>query len=487
MVTAETDRGLGRLRAALPAGGYSRLPVEDDVRVREELLLLAGAPGRWQLDAGAALADVGHRVRGSRRRLAGAVAAALCVVGVAVPLARAAPHGPLPIVTAPTTTAAPSPVPVAPPVPVLVGPTRGSLAGDPAFLAAVRQVGWGALDAPAPDARDVVFAGDTPDGRVVLLVGTVDGDFRGAWLTGPVGAAPDTLVPHVPVALGRDRPLTLVVGGPGPATLIVVAGRGDGVEVSERLMTGPRGTVGRDYEPVDTVEGVAVVPVRTTTRGTSTSVRVVRQGVVVDRSGVDWPGAGPGRGELPELAPLRPPLGTPDAGLVAAALTGLAAPLGVEPEGLAPQLVWSGTLPGRPAGSVVVVLAHSPGGALVVGTWAGGPGGTALCGVQTPPGTADIAEFTAARACAVPSAGTSSVRDERWLVVTAPAAAATARVLDLRGRDLATVPLPAGSAVVPLPAGAGTVRTFDAAARLLTEVPVAPVAAVPFGDFGPQR
>ncbi|SDX84924.1 DNA-directed RNA polymerase specialized sigma subunit, sigma24 family [Modestobacter sp. DSM 44400] len=487
-VDAETTRGLAVLRDALPAGGYEREPVDDDVRVDAELRRLAGASGRWQLTAEEAVADVRQRVRGSRRRLAGTAAAAVCVLAIGVPLAGSVPDTPVPATSAGPTSAGPTATEAGPSVPVLVGPTRGSLAGDQAFLDAVRQVGWGALEAPAPDRRDVVFAGDTPDGRVVLLVGQVEDDARGVWLTGPVGAAVGQLVPHVPPGLGRDRPLTLVLGGPGPATLVVLAARGDQVEVSDRLMTGPRGTVGRSYEAVETLDGVAVVPVRTTLGGTATSVRVLRGGEVVDRSGVDWLGAVPGRSaDVPPLVPLRPVAGPPDDRLVSTAVNGLAVPLGAEPGELQPELVWAGALPGRAGGSVVIVLAHSPGGALVVGTWAGGPGVAVMCGVQTPPGAADVGGLTAARTCLVP--GSRSADPTAWLVVTAPPAAATAEVLDRRGRLLATASMPLGSTVVPLPEGAGSVRTLDAAGTALTEVPVAPMATVPFGDYGtgPQR
>jgi hypothetical protein len=54
---------------------------------------------------------------------------------------------------------------------------------------------------------------------------------------------------------------------------------------------------------------------------------------------------------------------------------------------------------------------------------------------------------------------------------------------------LTTESLPLGGAVVALPEGADAVRTLDGAGNALTEVPVAPMAVVPFGDYGtgPQR
>ncbi|HEX2073661.1 MAG TPA: sigma factor-like helix-turn-helix DNA-binding protein [Geodermatophilus sp.] len=479
-VRAHGSQGLARLRAALPDGGP---PADgDEQRVRDRLTALAGAPARWRMGTDDAVADVLDRHRRYRRRLAGAVAAA-CAVGAAVLLALTAPEPP---------PARPADVAVGGPpdgirrTPVLVEPTRGSLTGDRAFLDAVRRVGWGPQVPPPVDGREVVFGGDTPAGRVVLLVGTVDEDFRGVWLTGPVGAAPEALTPSVPQYLGRTRPALLVLGGPGPATLVVVAGRDDRIEVSDRLKVGPRGTVRRDYAPVEAVDGVAVVPARTTEDGAAVSVRVWREGRVVHRSGVDRPaGRGAGTVDLPPLEPLRPVTADPDPHLVAAALTQVAVPLGVEPEALEAQLLWSGRLPltsGR--GTVAVVVARSPGGGLVVPTVAragpGGAGPAVACGTQTPPGTADVGGLTVARICDLSSSGGEGM----WLVFTGPPAAARADVLDRRGTVLTTLELAGGGAVAPLPEGARTVRTHDAAGRPVGEAPIAPAPTEPFGDFG---
>ncbi len=457
-----------------------------DPALREALDEVARPAGRWRMSAEDSVADVLARARRQRRRLAGGMVTALAVVAVAVPLARAVPE-PVPPSPAAATDADRGPVPS---LPVLVGPTRGSLAGDEAFLSAVRRVGWGAQDAPPPDEREVVLATDTPDGRVALVVGHVEDDFRGVWLTGPAGAAADQLAVHLPAGLGRSRPLSLVLGGPGPATLVVVAGRGDRIEISPRLAAGPRGTVSRSYAAADADDGVAVVPVRTTQHGTAVSVRVLREERVVHRSGVDWLGGGSGRrGDLPVLPPVRPGGTPPAAAVLNAALVGVAVPLGVEPAALDPELLWAGALPagGRP-GSVAVVVAHSPGGALVVTTWAGGAGAPVACGTQTPPGNADVGGLTVARVCALPSPSGGS-DDERWLVVTAPAAAARAEVVDRHEQVLADLPLAGGSTVVPLPEEAREVRTLDASGQQLAETPIAPPALAPFGDYGsgPER
>jgi DNA-directed RNA polymerase specialized sigma24 family protein len=488
-VTTEAALGLDRLRHAGAPSVYERAAadVPAEQRLSAQLARVAAAPGSWRLDPAEAVADVRTRRSGARRRLAVGAVAALCVVAGAVPLARRAPDPPAASPTAAASSVAnATPPPIAPhSTPVLTGPTRGSLAGDAAFLDAVRSVGWGARDAPAPAEREVVFAADTPHGRVALVVGTVLGDFRGVWLTGPAGAAAADLALHLPRRLDRDRPLTLLLGGPGDATVVVVAAPGDEVTVSDRLMTGPRGTVGRSYTPVPQEDGVAVAPARTTTLGPALSVLVLREGRAIHRSAVDWPGERPGSApQLPELPALRPGAGAPDAHLVGAALTDLAVPLGVEPTALQPQLLWSGPLPLGGPGSVAVVVAHSPGGALVVTTWAGGARGAVSCGTQTPPGTTEVATLTVARVCDVGRLGLGRADDDRWLVVTTPPGAASAELLDSRGRVLGPLALAGGSTVVPFPEGARSVRTLDAAGQPVRETPIAPAPTRSFGDFG---
>ncbi|MCZ2815965.1 sigma factor-like helix-turn-helix DNA-binding protein [Modestobacter sp. VKM Ac-2984] len=484
-VEAAAAAGAAQLRPVARPDPFRReQPATDDQRLRDGLGRLAGAPGRWRLDAAQAVADVGHRRTGLRRRvLAAAAVAALVLTGAVVTQTRPAPE---PLATAPPAAPTVDAGPSVRAAPVLTGPARGSLADDPAFLAAVQQADWGGLVAPPAADRTVVFAGDTPSGRAALVVGTVDEDFRGTWLIGPAGAPAEALVPHLPPGLARSRPVTLLLGGPGPASLVVVAGRGDTIEVSDRLMVGPRGTVARSYTAVDAPDGVAVVPATTTEDGPALSVRVTREGRLVHRSAVDWPGDRPGRTTpLPVLDAVRPVLHEPDERVVAAALVGLAVPLGVEPAGLQPELLWSGTLPlSRGPGTVAVVVGRSPGGALVVTTWAGGGGWAIACGTVTPAGTTPVASLTVARTCTVDLPGLGQSGDGDWLVVTAPPAATAVEVLGATGRTLARLPLAGGGTVVPLPKGARDVRTLDAAGQPLRQVPVAPMAGEPFGDFG---
>lgn len=443
----------------------------------------AAAPGplpHWRLDPDAAATDALDRARRRRRirtgGLAVAAAATLAAAALVVPQAVEEPTGQR--VTGEQ----------AADVPVLTEPTRGSLAGDTGFVEAARRADWGPVTPPPVEARRVVLATDTPDGRVVLLAGTVDEDVRGVWLTGPVGAPPEQLTPYVPQDLGPSRPASLLVGGPGPATLVVVTAPGDEVEVSPRLQVGPRGTVARTYEPVPADDGLAVTAVPTTTAGAGTSVRVLRDGQPVYRAGVAAPALPAGPADVPPLDPLRPAAARPADRLVAEALTEIAVPLGAEPATLEPQLLWSGALPTPEVpGSAAVVVGRSPGGGLVVTTWAGqlgttGAGRTVPCGVHTPPGASDVAGLVVARVCDLSTPETEPSDRGRWLVVTAPASAAV--VLDERGGVLATVPLPDGGGVALLPTGARDVRTLDATGQALDEVPISAVAVEPFGDYG---
>jgi hypothetical protein len=241
---------------------------------------------------------------------------------------------------------------------------------------------------------------------------------------------------------------------------------------------------------VPATDGLAVVPARTTSGGPATSVRVRRGGQVVYRSWVDAPDLPVPAAHTPSLEPLRPVAALPPPRVVAAALTEVAVPLAAETAELEAQLLWSGTLPlDEVPGSVAVVVARSPGGGLVVTTWAAqlGPGGAGRavpCGVHTPPGTADVAELVVARVCDLSSPETEPSDQGRWLVLTAPDTVAAAAVLDRRGGVLATVPLADGGAVLLLPEGAREVRTLDAGGRAVGEVPIAATATAPFGDYG---
>ena len=83
-------------------------------------------------------------------------------------------------------------------------PTRGDLADDDEWLAAVTQLDWASVDAsslpagmPVPDpsvgSRRVAFAGDVASGRVALVLGMDGRTLADAWFVGPEGAEPDEM------------------------------------------------------------------------------------------------------------------------------------------------------------------------------------------------------------------------------------------------------------------------------------------------------
>ncbi|MPQ99060.1 hypothetical protein GB931_14240 [Modestobacter sp. I12A-02628] len=490
-VGAATARAEQALLAVLPGEGFRRPGTArtDGERVQDALAALAGGPGGWRLDTGQALADALARRRSGRRRVLGALLAAAVLLGVGVPLSRQLP-GPPPA-------AAPAGAPDPPSVPVLVEPARGSLAGDADVVEAVRRRDWPGMVAPPVADRDVVFVADTPGGRVALVAGTVDDDVRGIWFTGPTGSPVAALTPHVPAGLGRDRPAALAVGAPDAVTVVVVAAPGDRVEVSDRLQVGPRGTVARVYTDAGAVDGTAVLGARSTAGGLGTSVRVLRGDQLVSRSPVAWPDRPDVVAPPPALGALRVPAAPPDERAVAAALRETAVPLATEPADMAPAVLWAGAASASGGGAVVLV-GRSPGGGLVVTTWASRGPSVVPCGTQTPPGDTRRERLTVARVCLLPepvygtnrrrttegTAPGAGARGRGLLVFTAPPEARTGEVLDADERVVATLDLGAGGAVVPAPHGAVAVRTRTADGGELTTTAIAATPPQPFGDYG---
>ena len=374
-------------------------------------------------------------------------------------------------------------------VAVLAEPVRGSLAGDAALVGALRQRPWGTDDDPPVADREVVLAAATPAGRVALVVADGTARTRGVWLTGPDDAAAGDLAAWLPDSLLSGRPATLLQPGPAGAVLVVVAGRGDAVELSPRLGIDRSGGAAREWVAVPAPAGIAVVPVPDVAAGLASAVRVLRDGEVVHRSGFPLPAAEPPAAAPLPLAPLRP--GTPagadaDADLVGEAVRRLAQPLGLPPASLRPRLLWAGELTRTGGlGSVAVVTARVPGGGALVTTHGRmGPPGTGReipCGTLPLPRDAEPGGLTVAAVCNVYD-GLEVEADRTWLVVTAPAGAARAEVLDDRGVVLDTVDLAAGSSVSRTPDGTTAVRTLDAVGRPLDVAPIPPAEG--FGDYG---
>ena len=210
---------------------------DDELRARLTALADATAPSpRADL---AAVVEHRHRARRRAQFRGGAAAVAVAAVVVAVPLvADGEPAGSVAAVAEEAPADAD----------VLGGPTRGSLAGDAEFVAAVRQLSWsdpgGVAADPAPAASQVLFAGDVPGGRWALVsrpltvppplmdddelerqLGT--GALAHAWFTGPPDADPEEMrlrgapvvsEPGSPTALWDLATGTLAVVSPSPAS-----------------------------------------------------------------------------------------------------------------------------------------------------------------------------------------------------------------------------------------------------------------------------
>ncbi|WP_164702251.1 hypothetical protein [Modestobacter sp. KNN46-3] len=245
-------------------------------------------------DAGQAVADRLHRIaerarpaddgrtaaravaldRHRRRRAGSWAAGALAVVllGTGASLARSA-------VTEPA--AAPTPAPVtstyvAPPPELVEGPTRGSLADDEDFLAAMAAapwtgpvgpdgevVDWG-LPAPEWGTGRVVYAADVPGGRRwAVVVARYEAEWFLAWFTGARGAEPaEMTVANGYVPLDAQERLALMDASAETGPLVVLGEHGLEAEYSPSLDRTPSGELVRDFDPLPIVDGVplGVVP-----------------------------------------------------------------------------------------------------------------------------------------------------------------------------------------------------------------------------------
>lgn len=324
------------------------------------------------------------------------------------------------------------PTPAPPPAGSSDGATRGSLAGDAAFVGAARATDWAAAGDPAPAVadREVLLAGDLLDRRWVLVTGPTDRGTAGQWFTAPRGAPATELAPAgSPVVLRPGVPPALLLD----TALVVVAGPGEGVEVSSGLVVGPSGGVQRVYRALDTDDGVAALALAAPDPGlVALRVRVVRVGEFSNRTLADVPvtttGSADAQARAPDLAPLRaagPDLGDRQAA-VDTALAAVAVPTGLDPRTLAPVLLWAGALPDPVGGSVdaAVLAVPLPGGAVVVSTaWADrrsdGTRRTVGCGSRAFPAGTDPAGLTSAARCVVADRDTGTARVT--VVVTGPA------------------------------------------------------------------
>ncbi|MGX5655316.1 hypothetical protein ACWKWC_11145 [Geodermatophilus nigrescens] len=436
----------------------------DEHDLRTLLRDVAGRGGTVLLDDDAATDAVvaTHRTRRRRRAGLAAVAIAVAVVAAGTPLLLGDRTGPTPEVAAP---AGPS---------VLDWPVRGSLAGNAAALETVRRLPWnGYAAAPDPDDRQVLFLGDVRGQRWALVAGRSGGRVLAQWFAGPAGADPGALVPDSGSELADGVDALSHATSANPYALVLAA-PGTTLEASRAVVVDADGSVRRDFAPVDTVDGVAVVHVGlATTHSTALAYRVLRDGTVVARGGVLVPFGAEDVFDPPQLTPLDPSSAPPVPEAVDQALGAVLATTGLREEDLRLELLWSGpvpvrgTVPGSPDG--VVLAATLPSGAVVVSlAWADmeptGEGSAASCGAQAHPAGSVLAELGIAAECSLTGAGGA---EARLLVAYAPPDAARLVVLRADGAQAAEASGGAGPATVAPSPGPGTLRIEWAGARPL--------------------
>ena len=428
-------------------------------------------------------ATVVARDRRDRRRRTGmaAVAVAVAAVVVAVPVVVRDGEHPVPAqgVAAPGTA-----------TDVLAGPPRGSLAGDPGFVEAVRRLPWtedasGGED-PALDGRHVVFAGDVAGARWALVAAPngpqppplvpdpeLESDLGPtvvAWFVGPPGATPEQMaVQDVPHAVDPAQPLAYADAATG--TVVVVAAPGDVVSVSERPEVAADGTVSRTWTDVPAPDGVAVVE-----RGPSLPsdaafrYRVERDGGLLTAT---RPDSRPTEGPAVQLdvtwARGRPPA-SPGDDVATLEMESVPARAGLPADEVPVTVLWAGDVPAPRIGSarVTVFSATFPSGAVYVGTVVGvargnGAGGY-TCGSQLR--AAGDGDGAVAALCEVTDTRIDSPTVPT-LVVVAPPGAASVRMLDTAGGVLGETPLDDGVAAVGAPDGLAAVETLDASGAVL--------------------
>jgi DNA-directed RNA polymerase specialized sigma24 family protein len=279
-VRGEVVAGLAPLRAALaPVAAPWHLGARpaDDGELRAELTALADDEVEAADAAGAAAAAEQEVTARRRRRWPVAVAVAAAVTVAAVPALTG--EDPAPTRAAEPRERSQLPPPPPPAADISGLPTRGSLAGDSAFLDGLLQQPWEneltgdyPMDvATAEDSRRVLYAADVPAGRWALVVGRpeavdplqegiggpyISDDLYMAWFAGPRGAAPDDME-LVTFPYGIAPGVTPALLDPPSGTLVVVGAPGDQVEVSERVEVAADGTDSRTWTPVATADGIA--------------------------------------------------------------------------------------------------------------------------------------------------------------------------------------------------------------------------------------
>lgn len=169
-------------------------------------------------------------------------------------------------------------------------PTRGSLAADGAFLAQVAELSWEdgvprepgeAIDPPIATRR-VLFAGEVPGGQVwALVMGRVGSQLYYAWFadTDPSHGRALALA-WGPDPASFDRPMALMDSAGDQGPLVVVSMPGDAVEFSARVDPDASGQATRQYQPMESIDGVSIGVVETPAAPLAAELQVIRDGSV---------------------------------------------------------------------------------------------------------------------------------------------------------------------------------------------------------------
>ncbi len=408
--------------------------------------------------------------------------------------------------------------PTIPAADVFAEPTRGSLAGDTAFVAGVRELDWTepglAGGPPVPDApvdtRSVVFAGDVQSGRWALVVGdntaiptgaaadpelqTDEGalsEVAAVWYVGPAGATPEEMqLATIPRGVRIDLPLSLYDGATG--ALVVVAARGDFIEVSARPDVAADGSVTRAYDDTETIDGTAVLALEpnayASTGMPAVQYRVTRENVVIAEQVAETSAVA----VSPEFEP--PPLeylrshgmGFGSSG----DLAGFMAAQVLSEYGLTPSEVdltvhFVGSVPGAggETAELTVLTVTFPSGAVLIRADALAPisgpsepevGGFAIDGCVDKILAAEVAfaEQSLAIRCDVTS-GDADPDTESTLVVLAPVGSAAAYAETAGAGATVRIEFDTnGVGMVAFPSGAETVIIHAADGATLDEVPI---------------
>jgi hypothetical protein len=376
---------------------------------------------------------------------------------------------------------------------ILGGPTRGSLAGDHTFVEGVRTLPWpqeppgpaeaGTVVQPGPDVpvetRSVVFAGEVGDERWALVVGrlpSVPPDATGipageplpdqpvaAWFAGPADAGPDGMTMRtLPNGISTDWPIA--VTDPRTGFLVIVAAPGDVVEVSERPDITADGSTTREWQQVETVDGIAITRVSPflASYDASTSYRVLRNGRIEAR-GMPWSFAAD---QPSEPLPIEYPRGRPSGlGERAARLAAehVLAELRLSAGQVDITAHWVGDVPGADGGQAAVVTVTLPSGAVVVEAQVlfpelpGGATTGAFCGQGVLPAGPPAARRVQAVACEVVNFAAGAPMSTS-LVVVGPPEVALIRTYDDDRSFLSEHVAVDGVLVVALPLGTDTVE-----------------------------